>query len=97
MSSRPAWSTERVPGQAPKLHRDTLSQKKTKTNKKMCLDVSQFIIHSLKIKKLELWGNTDVSMISRLGHVKDGKTLLGSTGVGTLAVHAAAAYPANYV
>jgi hypothetical protein len=35
LSSRPAWSTERVPGQ-PGLHRETLSQKtkaKTKTNK----------------------------------------------------------------
>ena len=25
LSSRPAWSTERVPGQVPKLHRETLS------------------------------------------------------------------------
>jgi hypothetical protein len=33
MSSRPAWSTERVPGQ-PRQHRETLSQKKYKqTNK----------------------------------------------------------------
>jgi hypothetical protein len=31
LSSRPAWSTERVPGQ-PGLHRETLSRK-TKTNK----------------------------------------------------------------
>jgi hypothetical protein len=34
LSSRPAWSTERVPGQ-PGLHRETLSQKtKTKTKNK---------------------------------------------------------------
>ena len=39
LSSRSAWSTERVLGQAPKLHRETLSRKnknknkKTKTNK----------------------------------------------------------------
>jgi hypothetical protein len=34
LSSRPAWSTKRVPGQ-PGLHRETLSQKKTKeTNKR---------------------------------------------------------------
>jgi hypothetical protein len=33
LSSRPAWSTEWVPGQ-PGLHRETLSQKKTKKNKK---------------------------------------------------------------
>jgi hypothetical protein len=33
VSSRPAWSTERVPGQ-PRLHREILSQKnKTKQNK----------------------------------------------------------------
>jgi hypothetical protein len=33
VSSRPAWSTERVPGQ-PGLHRKTLSQKKKKERKK---------------------------------------------------------------
>jgi hypothetical protein len=32
LSSRPAWSTEWVPGQ-PGLHRETLSRKKTKQNK----------------------------------------------------------------
>ena len=31
LSSRPAWSTERVPGQ-PGLHRETLSLKKKKNN-----------------------------------------------------------------
>jgi hypothetical protein len=33
LSSRPAWSTEWVPGQ-PGLHRETLSQKKNKKKKK---------------------------------------------------------------
>ena len=36
MISTPAWSTKWIPGQAPKLHRETLSQKKknkTKENK----------------------------------------------------------------
>jgi hypothetical protein len=33
LSSRPAWSTERVPGQ-PGLHRETLSQKTKKKKKK---------------------------------------------------------------
>jgi hypothetical protein len=32
VSSRPAWSTEQVPEQ-PRLHRETLSQNKTKQNK----------------------------------------------------------------
>jgi hypothetical protein len=32
LSSRPAWSTEQVPGH-PGLHRETLSQNKTKQNK----------------------------------------------------------------
>jgi hypothetical protein len=32
LSSRPAWSTDRVPGQ-PGLHRETLSQKKNKKQK----------------------------------------------------------------
>jgi hypothetical protein len=32
LSSRPAWSTERVPGQ-PGLHRETLSRKKKKNKK----------------------------------------------------------------
>ena len=32
---RPAWSTAQVPGQAPRLHRETLAQKTNKqTNKK---------------------------------------------------------------
>ncbi|MGE9575465.1 hypothetical protein ACQP3C_31000, partial [Escherichia coli] len=43
VSSRPAWSTEQVPGQVPKQYRETLSEKQkpnqtktnqTKTNKK---------------------------------------------------------------
>jgi hypothetical protein len=33
LSSRPAWSTEWVPGQ-PELYRETLSQKNKQTNKK---------------------------------------------------------------
>ncbi|XP_076426705.1 uncharacterized protein LOC143272983 [Peromyscus maniculatus bairdii] len=33
VSSRPAWSTEQDPGQAPKLHRETLSKKKNKTSR----------------------------------------------------------------
>ena len=32
---RPAWPTERVPGQAPKLHRETLSRKMRKSKTKI--------------------------------------------------------------
>ena len=34
MNSRPAWSTKRVPGQAPKLQRNPVSKNKKQTNKK---------------------------------------------------------------
>ena len=34
MSLRPAWSTEGVPGQAPKLQGNPVSKTKTKQNKK---------------------------------------------------------------
>ena len=34
VSLRPAWSTESVPGQSPKLHRETLSRKTNKKEKK---------------------------------------------------------------
>ena len=34
VSSRPAWSTERVPGQPRELHRETLSQKTKQKGRK---------------------------------------------------------------
>ena len=34
LSSKSAWSTERIPGQPGLLHRETLSQKKSKKRKK---------------------------------------------------------------
>jgi hypothetical protein len=49
LSSRPAWSTEWVPGQ-PGLHRETLSQKKKKRN-----TINTFLI---RWERKRWWGGT---------------------------------------
>ena len=40
LSSKPAWSRQRVPGQ-PGLHRETLSQKKEEKNKEQARDTER--------------------------------------------------------
>ena len=59
MSSSPTWSTKQVPGQAPKLHRETLSQKTkakqkntTKTKDKIMPQIPEYKYkHILNTKK----------------------------------------------
>ncbi|WP_353803043.1 hypothetical protein, partial [Acinetobacter baumannii] len=47
LSSRPAWSTESVPGQ-PGLHRENLSQKKQKKQNKKVADITKpgMVVHA---------------------------------------------------
>ena len=46
LSSRPAWSTEWVPGQ-PGLHRETMSQKTNKKNKKQKTKTENLVVENI--------------------------------------------------
>ena len=53
VSSRPAWPTEPVPGQPPKLHRETLSQR-PEENKESYARSYTWILHFLHFYNLLL-------------------------------------------